>query len=242
MGSQRKTVVVTGASQGIGDAVAKALLNRGYNVVGTSRSMSRSSVLPRSEQLTLIDGDVAEAATAARVTQEAVNRFGSIDGLVNNAGIFLSKRFTDYTVEDFQALSAVNLYGFLHMTQAVIRQMLAQARGGSIVSISASVARSPIAGVPCGVPMMTKGGIEAASRNLALEFAKDGIRVNIVAPGAVRTPLVRDVPEEALRAMSPIHRVAEAKEIAEAVVFLIEAPQVTGETLHVDGGAHVGKW
>ena len=242
MTTQRKTVIVTGASQGIGAAVANLFLDRGYNVVANSRTISHKNELQRSEHLALVDGDIAQAATAEKLVDVALKRFGSIDALVNNAGIFFSKPFTDYTSEDFRALSSTNLDGFLHITKSVIKQLLAQNKGGSVVSITATIADHPLAALTASVPMITKGGINSISRSLAIEYAKQGIRVNAVAPGVVATPLLESVPEDFLRSLSPMGQVASSKDIAEGVFYLTEARQVTGEILHVDGGMHVGKW
>jgi NAD(P)-dependent dehydrogenase (short-subunit alcohol dehydrogenase family) len=242
MTTQRKTVIVTGASQGIGAGVANLFLERGYNVVANSRNISRKNELQRSDNLVLLDGDIAQVATAEKLVDAAVKRFGSVDALVNNAGIFFSKSFTDYTAEDFRALSSTNLDGFIHITQSVIKQLLAQNRGGSVVSITATIADHPLAALTASVPMITKGGINSISRSLAIEYAKQGIRVNAVAPGVVATPLLASVPEDFLRSLSPMGQVATSKDIAEAVFYLTEARQVTGEILHVDGGMHVGKW
>jgi NAD(P)-dependent dehydrogenase (short-subunit alcohol dehydrogenase family) len=172
----------------------------------------------------------------------AVKRFGSIDALVNNAGIFFSKPFTDYTTEDFRALSSTNLDGFIYTTQLAVKQMLSQKSGGSVVSITTSVVDHPLADFTASVPMITKGGINAISRSLAMEYAPQGIRVNVVAPGIVDTPLHKNSPKEFLRTLSPLRQVASAKDIAEAVFYLTEASQITGEVLHVDGGAHLGRW
>ncbi|GFE82858.1 3-oxoacyl-ACP reductase [Steroidobacter agaridevorans] len=242
MTSQRKTVIVTGASQGIGAGIANLFLERGYNVVANSRNVSRKNELQRSDHLALVDGDIALPATAEKIVRTALDRFGAIDALVNNAGIFFAKPFTDYTAEDFRALSSTNLEGFLHITQAVIKQLLAQRSAGSVVSITASIADHPLAALSASVPMITKGGLNAITRSLALEYAKQGIRVNAVAPGLVATPLLASVPEDFLRSLSPMGRIGTAKDIAEAVFYLTEAGQVTGEVLNVDGGSHVGKW
>jgi NAD(P)-dependent dehydrogenase (short-subunit alcohol dehydrogenase family) len=190
----------------------------------------------------LVDGDIGDPRTASKVAETAVSRFGSIDALVNNAGIFFTKRFTDYTAEDFRSLVSTNLEGFLYLTQLAIRQMLSQKRGGSIVTITASLADNPIAGVTAAVPMITKGGLNAITHHLAIEYARDGIRVNAVAPGAVATPLHKGASEDLLKNLSPMGRVSTVKEIADAVLYLTEAQTVTGEVLHVDGGAHRGKW
>jgi NAD(P)-dependent dehydrogenase (short-subunit alcohol dehydrogenase family) len=242
MPTTQKTLIVTGASQGIGAAIANLFLDRGYNVVGTSRHISSKNELMRSEHLALVDGDIGQTETAQQVVETAVERFGSVDALVNNAGIFFPKPFLDYKTEDFRALSSTNLEGFIYITQRVVKQMLSQKSNGSIVSITATIADHPLAALTASVPMITKGGINAISRSLAMEYAKQGIRVNAVAPGVVATPLLNGAPEELLRTLSPLGTVAASKDIAEAVFFLTEAGQVTGEVLHVDGGMHLGKW
>jgi NAD(P)-dependent dehydrogenase (short-subunit alcohol dehydrogenase family) len=242
MSTKRKTVVVTGASQGIGAAIANLFLDRGYNVVANSRNISRKNELQRSDDLALVDGDIGLVSTAEKIVATAVKRFGSVDALVNNAGIFFAKPFTEYTLEDFRALSSTNLDGFIHTTQLVVKQMLAQKTGGSVVSITASIADHPLAVFTASVPMITKGGINAISRSLAMEYAKQGIRVNLVAPGVVDTPLLKDAPKDFLRTLSPLGEIGAAKDIAEAVFYLTEASQVTGEVLHVDGGMHLGRW
>jgi NAD(P)-dependent dehydrogenase (short-subunit alcohol dehydrogenase family) len=242
MSTKQKTIVVTGASQGIGAAVANLFLDRGYNVVGTSRNISERNELRASEKLVLVDGDIGLTSTAELIIRTAVNRFGSIDALVNNAGIFFTKSFTEYTAEDFRTLSSTNLLGFIHTTQLAVKQMLSQNNGGSVVSITTSIVDHPIAGVTASFPMITKGGIDAISRSLAMEYAPKAIRVNVVAPGVVDTPLHKNNPKEFLRTLSPLGRIADPKDIAEAVFYLTEASQVTGEVLHVDGGAHLGRW
>jgi NAD(P)-dependent dehydrogenase (short-subunit alcohol dehydrogenase family) len=240
--TKQKTLVVTGASQGIGAAVANLFLERGYNVVGSSRNISHRNELIRSDNLALVDGDIGRPSTAEKIVATAVERFGSVDALVNNAGIFFAKPFTEYTPEDFRALSSTNLDGFIYTTQLVVKQMLSQKTGGSVVSISASIADHPLAAFTASVPMITKGGINAISRSLAMEYAKQGIRVNVVAPGVVDTPLLNSAPKDFLRTLSPLGQIAVSKDIAEAVFYLTEANQVTGEVLHVDGGAHLGRW
>jgi len=189
-----------------------------------------------------VDGDIGQPATAARVAETALSRFGSIDVLVNNAGIFFNRPFTDYTAEDFRSLVSTNLAGFLYVTQLVVKQMLAQKTGGSVVTITAALARNPIRGVPAAVPMMTKGGLETVTRQLAMEYAKDGIRVNAVAPGVVETPLHRDTPRDVMESLSPMGRPSTVNDITDAVLYLTDAATVTGQTLYIDGGAHFGRW
>ena len=237
-----KTAIVTGGSQGIGAGVVKAFLDRGYNVVANSRNITRSGAFEASDRLALVDGSIAEAATAAKIAEVARGRFGSIDALVNNAGIYFSKHFTDYTVDDLRSLVSVNIEGFIFITQLAIKQMLAQKSGGSIVNITSTMVDHPIAGINASVAMITKGGLKAVTRSLAMEYAKQGIRVNAVAPGIVDTPMHKDDPKDFLRTLQPIGRISDVKDIVDAVVYLTEAGQVTGEVLHVDGGAHVGKW
>jgi NAD(P)-dependent dehydrogenase (short-subunit alcohol dehydrogenase family) len=242
MASEPRTVIVTGASQGIGAGIVKTFLERGYSVLATSRDITKSGAFVPSDKLAMVDGDIGESATAARIVDVAMSKFNSIGALVNNAGIFFSKPFTSYTTDDFKALSATNLEGFIYITQLAIKQMLAQKSGGSIVSITTTMAQHPIAGVNASVPMITKGGIEAITRSLAMEYAKDAIRVNAVAPGVVDTPMHKDDPKDALKSLSPLGRIVEVQDIADAVLYLTEARNVTGEVIRVDGGAHVGKW
>ena len=237
-----KTVIVTGASQGIGAGLANRFLESGYNVVATSRRISRTEEVKASDRLARVDGDIADPETAEAVVQTALARFGSIEALVNNAGIFFTKPFVDYTVEDYRRLAATNLEGFLHLTQRVVRQMMAQKRGGSIVSITTPMVDHPIAGANASVAMLTKGGVEAISKNIAMEYAKEQIRANTVAPGIVDTPLHKDSPKDFIKTLSPMHGVSSVREIADAVLFLTEAPRVTGQVLYVDGGAHLGRW
>ena len=239
--AENKTVIVTGASQGIGAAVVQAFLERGYDVVATSRNVSGAGVTP-SPNLALVDGDIGLAATAEKVAQTAIAKFGSIDHVVNNAGIFAAKPFLDYTVDEFRSFVSTNLEGFIFMTQRAVKQMLIQGTGGSVTSISASLAENPIAGLPASIPMITKGGLNAITRSLAIEYAKNKIRFNAVAPGVVDTPLHRKSPKDVVEPRSPMGTISDAKDIAEAVVYLAEAGHVTGEVLHVDDGAHVGKW
>jgi NAD(P)-dependent dehydrogenase (short-subunit alcohol dehydrogenase family) len=238
----RRTVIVTGGSQGIGAGCVKAFLERGYNVVANSRTITTSGAFEDSATLALVDGSIAEAATAAKIADVATRHFGSIDALVNNAGIFFSKPFTEYTVNDLQAFVSVNVEGFLFITQLAIKQMVTQQTGGSIVTLTATLADHPIAGINVSVPMITKGGLEAATLSLAMEYAQVGIRVNAVAPGEVETPMHKHDSKEVLKMRQPMGQITTVQDIVDAIVYLTEAGQVTGEVLHVDGGAHMGKW
>jgi NAD(P)-dependent dehydrogenase (short-subunit alcohol dehydrogenase family) len=242
MANTRKTVIVTGASQGIGAAVVRAFLERGYSVVGNSRNATKSAELKAAGQVLLVDGDIGQAATAQKVVDAAVQSFGSIDAVVNNAGIFSAKPFTDYTAADFRALVSTNLEGYIFITQLAVKQMLAQKSGGSVVAITSSLVDNPIGGLPVSLPMITKGGLEAITRSLASEYSKEHIRFNAVAPGVVDTPLHKNNPKDFLKTLSPMGTISTAEEIASAVLYLTESRQITGEVLHVDGGAHNGKW
>jgi NAD(P)-dependent dehydrogenase (short-subunit alcohol dehydrogenase family) len=239
--ASKKTVIVTGASQGIGAAIVRAFLDRGYNLVATSRSVSKAGFSP-SPNLALLDGDIGDSSTAEKVAHTAINKFGSIDHVVNNAGIFSAKPFTDYSADDFRALVSTNLEGFIFITQFAVKQMLVQGRGGSVTTITASLADNPIAGVPASIPMITKGGLNAITISLANEYAKNNIRFNSVAPGVVDTPLHQETPKDFMKTLSPMGTVSDAKDVADAVIYLTEARHVTGEVLHVDGGAHRGRW
>jgi NAD(P)-dependent dehydrogenase (short-subunit alcohol dehydrogenase family) len=242
MPANRKTVIVTGASQGIGAGAVQAFLARDYDVVGTARSATKSKNLSASDHLALIDGDVGQLGTAQKVAELAIKKFGSIDAVVANAGIFLVKPFTEYTPDDFRALVSTNLAGFIYVTQLAVKQMQIQKSGGSVVSISAALVDNPIAGVTASVSMITKGGLNAITRSLAMEYAKEHIRFNAVAPGAVDSPLHAEDSEDSLKTLSPMGTISSVEDIASAVVYLTEARQITGEVLHVDGGAHIGKW
>ena len=242
MENRKRTVIITGASQGIGAGLARAFLGRGYNVVGSARSATKSKELPASAQLVLVDGDIGEFETAHHLADAALKNFGSIDAVVANAGIFSAKPFTAYTPEDLRDLVATNVGGFVYITQLAVKQMHRQKSGGSVVGITAALADNPIAGLPASIPMVTKGGLNALLRSLASEYAKDGIRFNAVAPGIVDTPLHAKNPKEFLTTLSPMGTISTVDDIASAVLYLTEASQVTGEVLHVDGGAHNGRW
>jgi NAD(P)-dependent dehydrogenase (short-subunit alcohol dehydrogenase family) len=242
MNGPRKTAIVTGASQGIGAGIVKEFVERGFNVVANSRKVTQSTEVVASSHVALVDGHIGEPATAAKIVETALFRFKSIDALVNNAGIFFTKPFTDYTADDFKSLVSTNLEGFLYVTQLSVKQMLEQKTGGSIVTITAALARNPIRGVTAAVPMITKGGLETVTQHLAMEYAKDGIRVNAVAPGVVETPLHRDTPKDVMESLSPMGRPSTVKDITDAVMYLSDAATVTGQILYVDGGAHFGRW
>ncbi|MGN6367884.1 MAG: SDR family NAD(P)-dependent oxidoreductase [Phycisphaerae bacterium] len=236
-----KTAIVTGASQGIGAAIVDAFAQRGFNLVANARDFSASKLAP-SSRVALVPGDIGHPATALQIVETARSRFNTIDILVNNAGIFFAKPFTDYTTDDFLALASTNLQGFLHLTQLVVKHMLATRTRGSITTITAALATTPIRGVTASVPMITKGGLDTITRHLAMEYAKDGIRFNAVAPGVVETPLHQDTPESVMRDLSPMGQPSTPGEIADAVLFLTDAQTITGHILHVDGGAHLGRW
>ena len=239
--SKAKTMIVTGASRGIGAGVTKAFVQRGYNVVANSLHGANGEVEP-SEKVAFVGGNIAEASTAEKIAATAMSRFGSIDGVVNNAGIFFTKPFTEYTAHDFELLSGTNLQGYIYITQLAVKQMLAQDTGGSVTCVTSAMVEHPIAGVKASIPMVTKGGLEAITRSLALEYAREGIRFNAVAPGVVNTPMHEDDSQEFLRGLSPMGVTSDVGDIVDAVVYLTEARHVTGEILHVDGGAHNGKW
>jgi len=237
-----KTAIVTGASQGIGAGIVNAFVDRNFNVVATSRKMSQSTEIRASDRVALVDGHIGDPETATHVVETALSRFKSIDVLVNNAGIFFTKPFTAYTTEDFRSLVSTNLEGFVYLTQRSVGRMLEQKTGGSIVTITAALARNPMRGVTASVPMMTKGGLETVTQHLAMEYAKEGIRVNAVAPGVIYTPMHRDTPPEVMESLSPMGRPSTVKDITDAVLYLTEAATVTGQVLYVDGGAHFGRW
>ncbi|HEY6346911.1 MAG TPA: SDR family oxidoreductase [Bryobacteraceae bacterium] len=236
-----RTAIVTGASHGIGFGVTKAFIDLGYHVVANSLSFA-DSVLAPNGKLALVDGNVGQPSTAMRIAETAISRFGSIDVVVNNAGIFFTKPFIDFTADDFRRLSETNLEGYIYITQLAVKQMPAQKTGGSVTCLTSAMVHHPIAGVRSSIPMMTKGGLEAITLSLAMEYAKDGIRFNAVAPGEVNTPMHAKDSKEYLQSLSPMGQISEIQDIVDAVVYLTEARHVTGEVLHVDAGAHNGKW
>lgn len=237
MAADAKVVVITGASQGIGAGLVRAYLDRGYRVVVNSRSIQPDA----SQDVLAVAGDIADPAVAERVIGEAVVKFGRVDTLINNAGIFVSKPFTEYTQEDYQRVLSVNLGGFFSVTQHAVRQMLKQ-KSGHIVNVTTTLVGQPVKGVPSVLASLTKGGLDAVTRSLAIEYADQGIRVNAVAPGVIKTPMHPPETHAFLAGLHPVGRMGETSDVVEAVLYLESAQFVTGETLHVDGGAHAGHW
>jgi NAD(P)-dependent dehydrogenase (short-subunit alcohol dehydrogenase family) len=237
MSPARKVAVITGASGGIGTGLVRGFLDRGYLVVGNSLSIGPAN----SADTLTVAGDIADAAVADRVIGGAVEKFGRVDTLVNNAGIFISKPFTEYTAADFTKKISVNLAGFWYVSQRAVRQMLTQG-GGHVVNITTTIVGQPVKGVPSALASLTKGGLDAVTRSLAIEYADKGIRVNAVAPGVIKTPMHAPETYAALARLHPMGRMGEVQEIVDAVLYLESAAFVTGETLHVDGGAHAGHW
>ncbi|MES2054447.1 MAG: SDR family oxidoreductase [Pseudomonadota bacterium] len=235
MSNQQKTVIVTGASQGIGAAVVKAYRDRDYRVVATSRSIRQGN----DPDILAVAGDIGDPATADRVVAEAMSRFGRIDTLVNSAGIFLARPFTDYTLDDFNAAIATNVAGVFHISQRVVAEMLKQ-EAGHIVNITTSLTDQAIAGVPTVLANLTKGGLNSATKALAIEYATRGIRVNAVSPGVIKTPMHAPETHEFLAGLHPVKRMGEIRDIVEAILYLESAAFVTGEILHVDGGQSAG--
>lgn len=235
MKSTRPVAIVTGASHGIGAGLVEGYRGRGYCVVATSRTIEPS----KDEQVLAIAGDIRKRATAEEIVSAAKERFGRVDTLVNNAGLYIGKPFLEYTQEDFEVVTGTNLNGLFHVTQVVLAELLPQ-RSGHVVNIGASVADQPFASDPSGLASMTKGGVSALTKALAIEFAKRGVRVNAVAPGVIRTPLHAPATYEGLTKRVPEGRLGEVKDIVEAVLYLESAPFVTGEILHVDGGSAAG--
>jgi len=241
MADTQKTAIVTGASQGIGSALAEAFLRRSYSVVANSRNITKTNPFAASANLALVDGDIGDPKTAAKIVDRAVSRFGRIDVLINNAGIFIPKPFTEYTTEDLNALVSTTLAGFLYVSQLAVKVMLRQ-KSGSIVNVSTTLVDHPVAGVPVTVQVMAKGSLDAVTRALAMEYARDGIRINTLALGIIKTPMHKPETYEFLKGLHPLGRMGEIKEVVDAVLFLMDATFTTGEILHVDGGAHAGKW
>jgi NAD(P)-dependent dehydrogenase (short-subunit alcohol dehydrogenase family) len=233
--SSQKVAVITGASQGIGAGLVEGYRKLGYAVVATSRSIAPS----RDEDLLTVQGDIADPTTAERVIGAAVDTFGRIDTLVNNAGVFVAKPFTEYTEQDYDFVTGVNLTGFFHLTQLAVEQMLAQG-GGHIVQITTSLVEHADSKVTSVLASLTKGGLQAASKALAIEYASRGIRSNAVALGIIRTPMHAPEYHDALAAMHPLGRMGEISDVVEGVLYLERSPFVTGEVLAVDGGQSAG--
>ena len=236
-----KTAIVTGASSGIGLALTNGFLVEGFRVVANSRRVTSAGTLSPADNLLLVDGDVGNASTADQLVQAAEQRFGTVDLLINNAGIFVPKPFEEYTPEDFQRVVSTNLAGFFFVSQAVARHMRRNG-GGHILNISTTLAQQPVAGVNAALTSITKGGLNAVTRGLAIEYATQRIRVNAIAPGIIDTPMHRAQDHAALKQLHPIQRLGTVEEIVDAALFLERSPFITGEVLHVDGGAHAGKW
>jgi NAD(P)-dependent dehydrogenase (short-subunit alcohol dehydrogenase family) len=235
MAAEQKVVIITGASQGIGEALVKGYRDRNYRVVATSRSIKPSS----DPDVLTVAGDIADPKTAERVVSQALERFGRIDALVNNAGIFISKPFTDYTDEDYANILSTNLKGFFNVTRRAAREMEKQG-SGHIVQITTSLVDQANSSVPSVLASLTKGGLNAATKSLAIEYAKKGIRVNAVSPGIIKTPMHGPETHEFLANLHPVGRMGEMRDIVDAVLYLEGAGFVTGEIMHVDGGQSAG--
>jgi len=235
MSNANKVAIVTGASQGIGAGLVKAFRDRGYRVIANSRSIKPSN----DPDILTVAGDIADRAVAERIVREGVAKFGRIDTLVNNAGIFTAKPFTAFTAEDYAANIGVNLTGFFNITQAAVAEMEKQG-SGHVVSITTSLVDHPVDGVPSVLASLTKGGLNAATKSLAIEYAKRGIRANAVSPGVIKTPMHPPETHGFLAALHPVARMGEISDIVDAVLYLDSAGFVTGEILHVDGGQSAG--
>jgi NAD(P)-dependent dehydrogenase (short-subunit alcohol dehydrogenase family) len=231
-----KVVIVTGASQGIGAGLVEGFRSAGYAAVGSSRSISPSDA----PDFITVRGDIADVDTAQMIVEQAVNRFGRVDSLINNAGIFISKPFTDYTFEDYLAITAVNLTGFFHITQAVIQQMLTQGTGGHIVNITTSLVDHAESQNPSALVSLSKGGLAAVTRSLAVEYASRGVRFNAVALGVIENPVYDPASYDGLAQLHPLGRVGKISDVVEGILYLEQAPFVTGVVLHIDGGQSAG--
>ncbi|ASG21597.1 SDR family NAD(P)-dependent oxidoreductase [Nitrospirillum viridazoti] len=236
MSTTGKVAIVTGASQGIGAATVAGLIAQGYRVVATSRTIQPS----QNPNVATVAGDIGSHETAERVVATALERFGRIDSLVNNAGIFIAKPYTDYTDEDYARVLSTNLNGFHHITRLVIAQLLKQGNGGHVVQVTTSLVDHANSGVPSVLASLTKGGLNAATKSLAIEFASRGVRVNAVSPGIIKTPMHDPSTHEWLGKQHPVGRMGEMADIVNAILYLDNAPFVTGEILHVDGGQSAG--
>ncbi|HEY2297967.1 MAG TPA: SDR family oxidoreductase [Jatrophihabitans sp.] len=235
MDSGQKVAIITGASRGIGAGLVTAYRELGYAVVATARSVDSTD-----PDVLAVPGDLSLPGTGADVVDHALNRFGRIDTLVNNAGLFIAKPFTDYTDEDYDAVTGVNLRGFFDISRSAITAMLAHRNGGHVVNVSTSLVDHANSQVPAALTSLTKGGLAAVTKSLAIEFAARGIRVNAVALGIIRTPTQPAETYEGLAGMHPLGRIGEVDDVVEAIVYLEQARFVTGEILHVDGGQSAG--
>ena len=236
-----KAAIVTGASSGIGLEIVKRLIEKGYRVVANSRKITSAMTLTSTADLKLVDGDIGSEETAKHLVSTAIQNFGTVDLLVNNAGAFIPKSFTEYTGEDFRRVTQTNLAGFFYVSQLAVEQMRLQ-KFGHVVNISTSLVSQPIAGCPGSLANLTKAGRESVTRALAIEFAAEGIRFNAIAPGVVNTPMNPAEAHEFLKELSPMKRLAEVGEVADLLLYLESAHFVNGEVVHLDGGAHAGKW
>jgi NAD(P)-dependent dehydrogenase (short-subunit alcohol dehydrogenase family) len=237
----KQTALITGASSGIGLGLTKGFLAAGFNVVANSRHVMTAGTLTPSDDLLLVDGDVGEVSAARNLVKSAERRFRTVDVLINNAGIFVPKPFVEYTPEDFERVMSTNVAGFFYVSQEAVR-LMQQNGGGQIITISTTLAQQPVAGVNAALTSLTKGGLNSVTRGLAIEYAASGIRVNAIAPGIVDTPMHDPENHKSLKNLHPIARLATVQEIVDAALFLVGAPFITGEVIHVDGGAHAGRW
>ena len=233
--NKEKVAIITGASQGIGAGLTRAYRELGYSVIATARSIRQ----PEDSGIVTIAGDIADPDTAQRVVDEAVKRFGRIDTLINNAGIYIGKPFSDYTLEDFNAMVAVNLAGFFHMTTRTIRQMLEHGRG-HVVNISTALVEQADSSRPAALPVLTKGGLAAVTKSLAIEYASRGLRANAVSLGVIKTSVHDESSYAGMGALHPVGRVGEIEDVVGGVLYLESAPFVTGEILDIDGGQSAG--
>lgn len=240
--NKKRVAVVTGASSGIGLGITKALLEHGYQVVGTSRTISKSKELKASAELVLVDGDISKSETAINIAEAAIKQFGRVDLLVNSAGIYMSKPFTEYTPTDFELMIGTNVAGYFFITQQVVAQMRKQ-KSGHIVNISTVLTDQPLAGSTSALPVLTKSTMPAISRELAMEYLAEGIRFNTVSAGVVDTPMHSHDDHESLKKLSPIARLVQVSDMVDAVLYLQSATMVNGENIRIDGGSHAGaRW
>ncbi len=230
-----RVAIITGASQGIGAGLTKAYRERGYSVIATARSIRPSE----DSRIVAVEGDIADPDTAHRIVDAAIERFGRIDTLINNAGLYIGKPFMDYTVQDFSALIGVNLAGFFHITSRTIEHMLDKGCG-HVVNVSTSLVEQADSSRPAALSVLTKGGLVAVTRSLAIEYASSGLRVNAVSLGVIKTPVHDESSYAGMGALHPLGRVGEIEDVVGGVLYLESAPFVTGEVLHIDGGQSAG--